>query len=49
VFDLELNPLNHVGGSRGASATSVVSHGSYLYVAGCEFVESGYTRWRVEK
>ena len=51
VFDLQLNLLNRVVESEyvPGGANSVAISSGYLYLAGYEFVEGGYSRWRVEK
>jgi hypothetical protein len=51
VFDLQLNLLNRVVEPEyvPGGVTSVAVGGGYLYLAGYEFVEGGYSRWRVER
>jgi len=51
VFDLGLNLLNRVVEPEyvPGEVNSVAISNGYLYLAGYEFVEGGYSRWRVEK
>lgn len=51
VFDLQLNLLNRVVEPEyvPGGVTSVAVGDGYLYLAGYEFVEGGYSRWRVGK